>query len=278
MSSPREIPAKSLPSWTNYYGKFENSKVGCAEKCNEERDNYKLDNKGLGSQKVNVGNALAYIYKEYRETDKKSPENATPAECTARNFFYYWLGEKLPESVGSITFGAMIRTICEYINNASGRKACEIPSDDDPVDKDLFLNRKIIFDFWYDHPTIQELFENTGSEGVEKCDSYYQDVNAAYEAVDKNCTKKNGNYCKKMWTETHKQQIHDKLQDLQSKLDAAREGMQLAERTASTKLNEAESKANKASTLSSAFGTLAALEFPALAYFLYKVKYYHYTL
>ncbi|ANQ10388.1 KIR-like protein [Plasmodium coatneyi] len=265
---------KSLPSWTHYYEKFEKSPPGCTDtnKCNTERDSYGLLNRGLGNEHVQAGNTLAYIYETYG-----GGQHRKPAECEALHFFFYWLGDKLPESAKNVAFQAMISTICSAINSPSEKQACGIPRDDQSVDKDLFLHRKIIFDFWYDHPTIQVLLENSGSEGLEKCEKYIQRVKAAHSAVAINCaTETTRSYCTTFWKD-HQEKINLALAQLQSKFDSAQQRIQRKAITASNQLNDAIHQANKASSLSSAFGTLAALELPALAYFLYKVKNYNYS-
>ncbi|ANQ10689.1 KIR protein [Plasmodium coatneyi] len=254
---------------TDFYDKFENSQEkNCDDGngCNDEIDQYNLATRGLNVHRLDISKALAYIYKEYRGKDKNSSQGGTPAECRACHFFYYWIWDELFKSKAtSHDFLGMISTICQRIRESWGSGGgCDIPCES--PNKEAFNSQKILFDYWHDHFAVRALLEFSGSEGFKICKSYIEEFEEAKGKVDTHCkTDISDEYCTKFWV-NNKMGIEQALEGVKGTLATA----QAASSAASIQLSNVIHQANKASSLSSAFGTLAALELPAVLFLLYK--------
>ncbi|ANQ05765.1 KIR-like protein [Plasmodium coatneyi] len=265
---------QSFPSWTDYYGKFENGggiqEPDCTDEkdCGKEVTNYSLRNRDLQMYEGKIRAALHYLLETYR---KKGPKNSL--ESTARHFFYYWLGEKRSNSrKGSTEFRGDIILLCNAINQPSEKGPFGIPCDN--PEKVIFDQRKRIFDYYYDYSTVQKKILEDGDASREKWSSYLEGITKACDAIKDYCkpevenTRGDDQYCKQFEAQYGAYCSAAKLPELEYKLKSAQQEKQSTQ----LKLNSALHQANKASSLSSTFGTVAAIELPAVIFFLYKVK------
>ncbi|ANQ10845.1 KIR protein [Plasmodium coatneyi] len=259
---------QGLPSEFDFYHEFKSSQVDCASGngCSDEISQYQLAQKFPNSiDRDQVEHALAHIYNIYKNGDKKS------LECTARHFFYYWIGDKLSNSNGgSGTFRAAMSVICRRIKDNYKPGGCELPCDDSGhVDRDIFNSRKKLFDFWYDGNIVQTLLEISGSEGTKICAKYIGEIDEAYEAVQTHCgTNGSDKYCTEFWNK-NRNKINQALQGVNHGLQAAQKRTTEAAKATSAAVEEAVRNATTTSSISSILGTLAATTVP---FFLYKYK------
>ncbi|ANQ11015.1 KIR-like protein [Plasmodium coatneyi] len=263
-----------LPSEFDFYDKFERSEEECTStngNCDTERKNYSLKGNEYNNCREQFEKALGHIYKEYRNNVQKKS-----LECTARHFLYYWFGDKLTKTKeGREKFQGALSVICRAIRDSctSGQQ-CKLPCDSDSnrvhVDKDIFNNRKTLFDFWYDGNIVQTLLQISGSEGFQICKSYVESVEATKGKMEQSCTNERSgdDYCTNFWHQ-HKIDIGQKLSALKSQLTTAKKRIEREAQAASSKTEEMIRGATTTSSISSIIGTLAAT---ALPFFLYKYK------
>ncbi|ANQ10966.1 KIR protein [Plasmodium coatneyi] len=256
----------NLPSKANYYNKFENSQEVCTGKCETEIVKYSLTTRGLEKHEGQIKNALAYLHKIYGD-------GKTPSKSEACHFLYYWIGEKL---FGSTAQSPLTKTyvysICGHINNycteeGNNSLVCGLPCNgQSDINQETFNDMKKVFDFWYDYGAIRTLLEYSGSEGIEKCKSYWQNVKAAHNKVVEHCgSHTDHDYCKNFW-KPREDQIQQQLTEFQSELASAQDRKKREAQLASLAKEEAVRSATTTSSISSIIGTLAATAFPFLLY------------
>ncbi|ANQ05998.1 KIR protein, partial [Plasmodium coatneyi] len=257
----------NLPSKVTFYDEFENGNVeNCTGECQAEVGKYELTSRGFSTYEDRIKKALGYIYKIYG-TGKE------PSKSEAYHFLYYWLGDLLSKSTTSSgDSGGPVTMICNTINKYCTKQddghGCGIPCSGE-FRKDLFSNKKALFDFWYDYGALLTLLESSRFPNVEKCDTYYQNVKAAKDAMETHCNPEgNDDYCKNFWKH-HKTDIEQKLSKLHSELSTARTRIKQEAQAALSKAEQDLNKATTTSTISSIFGTLATIGAP---YLLYKYK------
>ncbi|ANQ06862.1 KIR protein [Plasmodium coatneyi] len=259
MSSETELFRDILPSKTGFYDKFDVGIKKCGDGCTDNVSGTlnSITNEG---RRDKIKNAWYYVNYMYKDRDNAK----TTAPCY---FLYFWIGNKLSELPAEANFKGILFTICSLIKDIYGNPECKDICAN--IDEVTFKNRKILFDFWYDHPTVLTLLEHSGPKGITKCQSYLQDVSIAYEAVKVSCT--NGgsyDYCKKFWN-NHKSGIEEKLSKLKSELKSLQDSIAHEAQTAQSKLEDAVRSATTTSSITSIFGTLATIGTPFL---LYKVR------
>ncbi|ANQ10484.1 KIR protein [Plasmodium coatneyi] len=252
-----------LPSWTQFYDKFENSEEDCSSGSNCDNNNTALNYlKPKIGQSDKIQKAICIACKMYKAS-------MGPFKEVVWHFFYYWAGDKLSKSsVQKELFGADISSMCGHINNSCGNQQCGIP--DEHINQNIFTSRKTLFDFWYDCETAQALLDHSASLDFDKCESYVKDVEAAHKVMQAYCQTNSSNdkYCENFWN-SRGNHIKGKLNKLESALTAARERIAQEAKLASLQTDKAIRAATTTSSLSSIIGTLGMTVAPFL---LYKVK------
>ncbi|ANQ06687.1 KIR-like protein [Plasmodium coatneyi] len=279
MSSDQHL--SELPSWINFYNEFEK---GTTEECGSGSTSGSVDKIG---QKVNIvlntfrggefpiiKDYLNGIIKGVCYVDDMYKENKDPFNNKRCWFLYFWIGHKLYKHPIEAQIKSNLNAICTYIKQEYAKHGCNLICTHN-LEKEPFTNRKTLFEFLYDYTALRTLLWNIKSVDVDKCKKYLDGARAAYEAVKRNCTTPiSDSYCTQFWNE-HKDAIDKELTDLKNAQENIAQREQLAERKAqsiSSQLSNATDQANKASSLSSAFGTIAAIELPAILLLLYKYK------
>ncbi|ANQ10913.1 KIR-like protein [Plasmodium coatneyi] len=215
----------SFPSYKDFYQEFKDSKETQCDNgngCSTEVQQYSLGTKGLGGHEFHVQKALAYLLKTYGDKGSKKS-----LECTARHFFYYWLGDIISNgNWKSSNFPADISVICRAINQPSGKQPYGIPCDN--PDKEIFSKRKAIFDYSYNYSRIKEILENGGPNCNRGWLNYLKDVSIACQDVEKDCAgRKEENegrvYCEEFKTKYVQYCNTAKLSELKCELKFAQE-------------------------------------------------------
>ncbi|ANQ06568.1 KIR-like protein [Plasmodium coatneyi] len=271
----------TFPSYKDFYGIFESvreNKEDCKNGCRENTEIPQRLNGKIKESSDKIKGAICTACKMY-----KGEGTGDPSKREAYHFLYYWLGDKLPKSGNDDTnFQTDIKAICEAINKfcgTGGSGQCGIPCDN--ISGIDFRSRKTIFDFSYNFTTIEENIKECKFSDNSDWSSYRANVYSACTVMSIYCTTERGKtksaaYCKELETkyavpcktaelvELHCQKVHELETERRNATETAQYTL--------SQLNDALSKANKAFSLSSAFGTLALMELPALAFFLYKYK------
>ncbi|ANQ10257.1 KIR-like protein [Plasmodium coatneyi] len=274
------IDPTTFPSYKDYYDNFEKGEKSTAIKCDDQSDcgkeikKYQLTQRNLTAHLHQTMVALDYIYKTYGSGQKKS------LECTAREFFYYWLGDRISKGTGrSANFRTHIGLLCDSINSPSGIGLCKIPRDN--PDETTFQHRKIIFDYYNDYNYVKQELQKDDPNCKGKWSSYLDGICAACKAVKDDCaqrereTQSEKAYCEEFEKKYGAYCDAATLPEMQSKLEYLQKNIaseQDATQSTRSQLNDALSKANTSSSLSSAFGTIALMELPLVIFYLYKYK------
>ncbi|ANQ06686.1 KIR protein [Plasmodium coatneyi] len=255
-----------VPSEFDFYDKFEESDQNSIDTCGQYMEQTKGTFEKYSIDHGKIMKAVNYVCSMYK--GRKDPSKSEPY-----HFLYYWIGQKLSKiNRSDFLFNVTTNTICDSICTTYGTYGCIDICD--TVNRDLFQDMKIIFDYWYDHNSMRTLLENSESVDVDKCQNYIRSVNYATSTVETHCMTQgtSNEYCTKFFN-VNKDDIHKKLIELQLTLTAAKQRItseaELASFKAKAHLSEAVRKATTTTALSSIFGTLATTVFP---FFLYKYK------
>ncbi|ANQ06623.1 hypothetical protein PCOAH_00006360 [Plasmodium coatneyi] len=184
--------------------------------------------------------------------------------------------------------GSVLSSLCQLINEAEWKNGCKVIRND--IDYGTFLHRKTIHDYSFNYNKIEgDLLKNDKPNCRGRWSEHRSGVLTACNAVSEKCPEGDTKttvdpYCKDFKDKykfycgmaktlesycTKKTEL-EQLTSQKLQAEAATQQAQQEKQSTQSKLNEAESKASAASSLSSAFGTLAALELPAALFLLYK--------
>ncbi|ANQ07753.1 KIR protein [Plasmodium coatneyi] len=272
-----EVPTleETLPSYQDYYNMFEENVDAYRDQCNAQLSGLETLNGKMGEQPDKILDAACYVHREYEKGRFFTRE--------ACYFLYFWIGQTLSKTFQDDNFKNNLSEICTKMMEINIFKTHGCKDICDKVDKDLFLKRKTLFDFWYDYGAIRTLLEHNAPLDVDKCGNYLQNVEAANSPGAVNCAGGTGpsdKYCQNFWR-GNGNSISLNLKKLQSKLKSVQERMDQEKEAASARAHEAETKLRKAkdeaisqavrsatttSSLSSIFGTLATIGAPFLLY------------
>ncbi|ANQ08869.1 KIR-like protein [Plasmodium coatneyi] len=288
----KELDRKELPSHKEYYDKFN---TPTRSEC-----------KSLGGDFQQWDGQLQNGLSEYHKitTDAKKIANAYCFACTQNKpssyknkepceFFYYWLGDKYWNDLGNHTFSNLLNKIYQTLHTSSHTNLCRTKYDDVP--RELFQQRKTLFEWWHNHSVLQSLIQGSNSECSEQYGHHIEKAFSSYFSVSAFCTEnksKSDSYCMQFWTEQNQKDNLAKLLKLQceseSKLQTMEEGsrtcaqeketltkekqseaqatLSQAQTAASLAKEEAVRSATTTSSLSSIFGTLGMTVAPFLLY------------
>ncbi|ANQ06315.1 KIR protein [Plasmodium coatneyi] len=177
---------KQLPSWTEYYEKFENEK-GKKQKCkNDCAQGIKTvlgSDHSMNSYKDKIEKAMGYVYEMYEgHTD---PLNNVP--CT---FLYNWVLNILYKSPMNAQIRGIVRFICTLINDAYKDQKCEVLCEQ--IDQNIFNHRKKVFELSYDYETATKVLQKGKTSCTGKWWDYLQGFHEACTAVEKDCEAEKG--------------------------------------------------------------------------------------
>ncbi|ANQ08808.1 KIR protein [Plasmodium coatneyi] len=249
-----------LSSHQNFYEKFEETYVNHKNDCKTGELNGLNDLKNkMEGHADDIMNAACYVHTEYEKKRLFQKELCY--------FLYFWIGQQLSKDPPSGDFKNNLNDICsELMTKIFNKNGCKNICD--KVDQTTFDHMKSVFDFLYDHTTILALLKNGGSKVIEECDTYYQKVKAAKEAMGKHCPiggSSNPNYCEHFW-KVNGTTVQIELRNFESQLKNAQHRIESEAKTALSKTEEAVRSATTTSSISSIFGTLAGTAFPFLLY------------
>ncbi|ANQ08673.1 KIR protein [Plasmodium coatneyi] len=253
----------SLPSEVLFYGPFRRSTWTDSKECVEGIKNALETNASAESYFNQVNKAVCYVSSMY-EHQKNTYSNKEPC-----HFLYYWIGDVLFSILEENNIKTLLQTICRSIQEKCWNGNFEIPCN--PIGKEFFDHMKITYDFLYDYSNIKEYLQHYNTNHNMNFTNYLEKVKEAKNYMSGGCNNQSG-YCNNFWN-PRKADIEQKLSNLESEINSAQDVKSRAEaakQSTQLKLDEAILQANKASSLSSAFGTLAALELPAALFLLYK--------
>ncbi|CAA9987822.1 KIR protein [Plasmodium knowlesi strain H] len=117
------------------------------------------------------------------------------------NFFYYWLGDKIPSSVDAIfTFANTMGTVYGVLMKSGIENGCPIINTSYNITREIFTKRKKVFDYYEDYQTIfdqlpggQNWCGTDYKEYMETLSEVYQDAiaNCGNDSSDPCCAKYN---------------------------------------------------------------------------------------
>ncbi|ANQ06223.1 KIR-like protein [Plasmodium coatneyi] len=290
MSSQAQVLTQ-LTSYSKYYKTFNNDE-GTINNCS-----------GIDVQPDKLKSPLESKFNDCKKITADADKIAK-AYCSACNmnttkkmdgepcyFFYHWLGDKYWNDLGNKNFLDLLREIHETLRGNTHTDKCRFQYSD--VNDTLLPQMKKVFDYYYDHKIIQKnLLKN-----LPKCEAkwmgYLEGIASACITIRADCKGKDrtstNSYCSDFHTKymvhcgvaealnvycTEASTLGESSQhtSVKEKLKSERHLAQQEQQSTLTKLEETLLQANKASSLSSAFGTIAALELPAALFLLYKYK------
>ncbi|ANQ10708.1 KIR-like protein [Plasmodium coatneyi] len=249
-------------------------------------------------QFLNTLNSYALFYNTFNNDDRTMNDCSTNGvqpeqlKTKLRTRDKYW------NDLGGKSFSGLLKEIHNALKDITDTKKCRTEYSD--VNETLLPQMKKVFDYFQEHATINDRLLKNGPKCDTQWSTYVNKISSACEAIREDCAVEgkgqgSNDYCGEF---NKNYRVHCGVAEalnlyckeaatlgqgtlftsVKQKLEAERLQAKQEKESISTKLDDAISKASAASSLSSAFGTLAALELPALAYFLYKVKYIHSTL
>ncbi|ANQ07140.1 Variable surface protein Vir7-like protein [Plasmodium coatneyi] len=182
-----------LPSYKEFYSKFNDGCGGCDRESWVQglKENFDGQHTSISKHTDKIKNTWCCV--------SKMDKSGQPLYGQRCNFLYYWIGDFLFRNVEDATMVPVtLSLICRnikttYLSERHGL-ICET------TEKELFNNRKLIFDYWQDYKTIQSLMKSSDSNCNATYGSYLQSIVAAYNSVNANCTdpaNSKGPYCTK---------------------------------------------------------------------------------
>ncbi|ANQ05698.1 Variable surface protein Vir7-like [Plasmodium coatneyi] len=188
---------EQLPSQNNFYSKFNTGCASCAEDSGVTELKDALDDhtstQGYTDKVVSAWCCMSKI------KDSSISHNEW---CYS---LYYWIGDFLFRNSTDGNFVAgMIPSICKNVKVTYKKEGCEIICD--PVERNLFLHRKVIFDYIYDYTTLKGLISKSGTECTKKYGTYMNCIVTAYNALTEYCNKPTNNndpYCEEFKSKFH---------------------------------------------------------------------------
>ncbi|ANQ07040.1 KIR-like protein [Plasmodium coatneyi] len=308
-TAPVELDPNNLPSHQNFYSKFDTAdKSECSSiGVTPEQLKSQLESKFSGCEQIINGAekiAKAYCSACKMKQEWKSKSKPDDDENTSCEFFNFWLGDQYGDKLNGKTLSNLLSAIHTTLTGGNSSNKCRTYYRGS--NETLVSHMKIIFDYFYDHEEVNNRLMKNGLKCEGNWMGYLEGIASACITMREACPNKeekdSNSYCKDFHTKygvhcdlaealnlycteaatldgdkkysSVKQKLKAERQQAQTATQAEAEKQAAQEQSAQakSKLEEAVHQANKASSLSSTFGTIAALELPALAYFLFKYK------
>ncbi|ANQ05987.1 KIR protein [Plasmodium coatneyi] len=226
---------KELPSWKEFYDKFENATEYTCSSNGKLADLEKPLRDALSGYPT-ISPLTGKIVKAYCYTSKKEEEYASTGDKAQYKgapckFFYHWIGEQVFSSTVKYSVRGALDIINDKLSSIGNGHECNFnykDIDKDPLEggKDLFGNRKKVFDHYYDYEGIKQYLRGREYDCAREKEEYKADVEEACEEVKQYCSAggqgKNNNdpYCDE-FTDKYIQYCEDeKLSELECESNA----------------------------------------------------------
>ncbi|ANQ10522.1 KIR protein [Plasmodium coatneyi] len=187
-----------LPSQKIYHHFKNNGKnqYGCDSSWSDEIGKILVNKLKETGDPSTYGKEIAQAYCIVSKV-RTGKEQACSTIC---NFFYYWLGDKLHNNLltpGS--FKDIMEQICDKLKSFGGDH-CTCRTMHTTFSKDIFPQRKTVFDYYYDYRTVWRKLKNSQAGSSSPCrnayDTYINGATTAYGPVSANCPVNGGDeYC-----------------------------------------------------------------------------------
>ncbi|ANQ10895.1 KIR protein [Plasmodium coatneyi] len=184
---------KNLPSKADFYDKFSTASNECSlsEGWPADWEN-KLGNElnkhqGLNSFKSKIMDAYCYAY-------KKRKNNSSDSESCY--FYYYWMMDKILGGLYAHEKLDFLIKFYQAVDSTPSGNKCEVKYK--KFNEDTFKHMREIYDFTYDHDTIQMYAEHYGRTEKSEYLTYLQGIGAACTMVNADCQNEEysyGDYC-----------------------------------------------------------------------------------
>ncbi|ANQ07096.1 Variable surface protein Vir7-like protein [Plasmodium coatneyi] len=196
------------------------------------------------------------------------------------DFLYYWMGDYLWTETSVKSLSDAMKTIYNAFETWDVTENCNNKYNND-IDKTLFQNRKLVFDYYHDYKKLQSLLPNIDSRCNVECTGYIQNITEACNKVKSDCQQKqtshqSDHFCTWFKNENEKNAggndycAQDKLSQL--KCGAATEPGVVASERGPGAPSPTSSGSNNTTTVATALSSIfATIGLPTVAFFLYKV-------
>ncbi|ANQ05798.1 KIR protein [Plasmodium coatneyi] len=124
--------------------------------------------------------AWSYASKKKEERD----EELYKKYC---NFFYYWLDDMIPTITGTTPFYSVMELVYTQLQASGIEDGCPTINTSSHITKDLFKQRKLVFDYYEDYQTMYDELPNDKKWCTSKYQSYLQAVLSVYNDVLASC-------------------------------------------------------------------------------------------
>ncbi|ANQ07361.1 KIR-like CYIR protein [Plasmodium coatneyi] len=258
-SALRPEDMEQLPSYGQFYKKFDTGRTGCEAEpwVQGLKDTVDGHHSTIEVHMDKIVGAWCCM--------SKMPEGNNLNYNERCNFLYYWIGDFLFGELGDDAEIVMdlLNSICKYIKSTYPKEKDKVICE--TIDKDKFKRRKLIFDYWHDYTTLKGLISKSGDNCTSKYGIYLGTVEQAYSGIQKFCqSNQTDPYCSEFNKQCNQYCTNGKLNlKCPSAYTEQQEDTTLKAVTSPT----ANSIGTTAAAIPSALATLAL---PAAAFFLYK--------
>ncbi|ANQ09368.1 KIR-like protein, partial [Plasmodium coatneyi] len=152
---------------------YENT--GCWSELESKLKSYITDNEDVNR----IVKAFCYIY----EMDENTRKNG--GWCY---YFYYWLGDMLPEGLLDFEFGTAMNIFWTKMEIQERKKKCEVLYTSNS--KEVFGALKTVFDYKKDEKDLKEQLEGGGKKCTQNYYEHLRDIEKAYEKLKNDCKEK----------------------------------------------------------------------------------------
>ncbi|ANQ10606.1 KIR protein [Plasmodium coatneyi] len=270
-------PLTNAKSEVLFYSQFNKETDDCAGESAVESAVESI--KGyLGSSLnyANKGNDIDKIVKGVCYVDKIYKGTSThPHQSELCSFLYYYIGDVLSKNPKCDNmFSLIMNMICSALESSYKLKGCKIECST-KHDKDIFLKRKAIFDYYHDFSVIQGELLQENHQCAAKYGSYLSAVVPIYEEVRQNCERASSStdpYCIQfnIWFNGGKNNTNINPEQLKSKCESSQEGLEPRPGSGPGTTSSIGSGSGVVPTIVST--VLPMMGLPTVAFFLYKVK------
>ncbi|ANQ06791.1 KIR protein [Plasmodium coatneyi] len=261
----------NVPSYTNVYKKFDDAEGSCDDKSGAAGVIGTL--KGKLTSYGHVAGYEESAVKNWCQTPKMEVGNLSNKEHRC-NFLYFWIGKELCSATNqSDEFLKCMNDVYEQLDKISISNKC--PNVNTDIDKNIFDNRKTVWDFSYNYKHIKDLLASHHNSCDETYYNHLQSAVTAFGDVLTDCQgkgkEKGSSYCSwfknTFYLSSNNDQNPLTLTSRKTETIPVNSTSVTVHRNVQLELNFA-SKANTTATIvSSIFGVMGL---PMTAFFLYK--------
>ncbi|ANQ08378.1 SICA-like antigen [Plasmodium coatneyi] len=193
-SIEQKLDLGNLPSSTDYYEKFVDAD---GKECNTIGVNVaQLTNTlqqaliGYSSISSYAGMLMgAYCHASERKKEYAGDPEKLHLKGAPCQFFYHWVGKFFLSTNHGHKVSDVLEAIYETLGTYFGESKCEVKYKDVDNSKDLFDNRKRVFEYYYDYYYVKKYLQQVkGATQGSIWQSYQADVTNACEAIGEYCS------------------------------------------------------------------------------------------